>query len=173
MRKVKFTRLFSLLLIGISLILIAGCSKDDDDNDDNNGSVSIVGTWTLSDVTVEMTIDGVSYVDYLINLGMTAAEVQAEWVVMQADMMPPSGGSVEFKENGSFVISWDFDPNATWSIANNKLTIISDGDIMIFDIITLTSSVCKIRQTITEFEDFDDDDQNETLVMIMEMIFSR
>ena len=171
MRNVKFTRLFALLLIGISLILIASCSKDDDD--DINGSASIVGIWTLSDVTVEMTIDGVSYVNYLIDLGMTAAEAQAEWLSMQADMMPPTGGNVEFKENGDFVISWDFDPSATWSIANNKLTIISDGDTMIFDIITLTSTVCKIRQSITEFQDFDDDDQNETMVVIMEMIFSR
>ncbi len=170
MRKVKFTRLFALLVISISLILITSCSKDDDDND---GSVSIIGTWTLSDGSVEMTIDGVTFVNYLINLGMTTAEAQAEWVVMQADMMPPFGGSVEFKENGAFVISWEFDPNATWSIANNKLTINSDGDIMTFDIITLTSTLCTIRSTQTEFEDFDDDGQNETLVMIMEMIFTR
>jgi len=169
MKNVKFTHVFALLLLAISLILVLSCSKDDDDN----GTVSIVGTWTLSDGSVEMTIDGVSFVNYLIGLGMTASEAQAEWVEMQSDMMPSFGGTVEFKENGSFVISWDIDPNATWSVANNKLTINSDGESMIFDIITLTSSVCKIRQTITEFQDFDDDEQNETMVVIMEMIFTR
>lgn len=171
MRKVKFTRLFALLVIGISLILIASCGKDDDDN--ANGSVSIVGIWTLSDGSVEMTIDGVSFVNYLINLGMTTSEAQAGWVEMQADMMPPFGGSVEFKENGTFVVSWEFDPNATWFIANNKLTINSDGDIMTFDIITLTSTVCTIRSTQTELEDFNDDGQDETIVVIMQLIFTR
>jgi len=167
MRNVNLTRLFALLLISFSLILVASCSKDDD------ASVTIVGTWTISDGSVGMTIDGVSYVNYLINLGMTPAQAQSDWEDMQNDMIAPIGGTIEFKSNGSLVASWDIGTSPTWSMGNNKLTINSDGEIMIFDVIILTSTECTISLIQTEVADFSQDGQAETMVMTMQLVFTR
>lgn len=170
MKKVKFINFIALAVISISLVFTTGCEKEDE-----GITASIIGSWTVTETSMDMTIDGVPWLNYMVNeLGMTSETAELDWAEMQAET--DMEGTVEFKDGGIFTSAWeDDDPElGSWTLDNEKLTINVEGDdTMVFDVITLSETQLVIKLTETDSEDMDQDGTEETVEMIMQMTFIR
>lgn len=170
MKKVNFLKLFTLALISISFVFTSGC-----DEDEVGITASIIGSWTVTETSMEMTIDGVSWLDYMVNeIGLSSEIAETSWAEIQTES--DMEGTVEFKDEGLFSTAWeDDDPESgTWTLDGNNLTINVVGeDAMIFEVITLSETKLVIKQTETESEDMDQDGTEETMEMILQMTFTR
>ena len=177
MKKVNFAKLLSLLALVVSVCFFSSCEKDDD-GDAGVDAASIIGAWTSTGTVVDITINDVSIIDFFMEeLGLSEAEAE-EFSSLFEDEMDMEG-TVEFKEDGEFATNWEGDApeSGTWALSNENtiLTIAIDGEDenMVFDVITLTSSLLTIEQTQTELEDMDQDGTDETMKMKMTMSFSK
>ncbi len=170
MRKVNFIKFFSLAVISMSLVFTTACEKEDE-----GITASIVGSWTITETTMDMTIDGVSWIDYMVNeLGWTAETAEIEWTEMQSET--DMEGTVEFKDGGVFTSAFeDEDPESgSWTLDHEKLTINVEGDdTMVFEVITLSESKLVIKLTEIDSDDMDQDGTEEAVEMIMHMTFVR
>lgn len=171
MKVLNFSRLISLLLFSTAFIFITGCEKDDPD-----GFASIIGTWTSSETIIDVTIDGISFVDYLVDqMGMSSETADA----FLAEMFDNSTvtGSVEFKEDGIFTSDWEGnEPElGAWTLEGDVLTITVDGSTeeMVFKVLTLTASQLTIENSMTESEDMNQDGTEEEMIIKSQMGFTR
>ena len=170
MRKVNFIKLFTLAVIGISFVFTTACDKDE-----VGITASIVGSWTVSETSMDMTIDGISWLDYMVNeLGLTSEIAETSWAEIQSET--DMEGIVEFKDEGVFTTEWvgDAPELGTWILDGNNLTINVEGDdTMVFDVITLSDTQLVIKNTETESEDMDQDGTEETMEIVMQLTFIR
>ena len=170
MKKVNFIKLFALAIIGISFVFTTACEEDE-----VGITASIIGSWTVTETSMEMTIDGVSWLDYMVNeLEMSLEIAETTWAEIQteSDMV----GTVKFEDEGLFSTEWeDDDPESgTWTLDGNNLTInVVGDDTMIFEVITLSETQLVIKQTETEIEDMNQDGTEETMEIVIQMTFVR
>ena len=171
MKVLNFSRLISLLLFSTAFIFITGCEKDDPD-----GFASIIGTWTSSESTIDVTIDGISFVDYLVDQMGMSSETADAFLAEMSDNSTPTG-SVEFKEDGIFTSDWeDSEPElGAWTLEGDVLSITVDGSTeeMVFKVLTLTASQLTIENSMTEFEDMNQDGTEEEMIIKSQMGFTR
>lgn len=170
MRKLNFFNFIALGAIGMLLVFTTSCNKDDEDI-----TASIVGAWTVTETTMDMTIDGVSWLDYMVNeLGLPTETAELAWSEMQGET--DFDGTAEFAAEGIFASKWEGDDpeSGTWSLDGNKLSINVEGeDTMVFDVITLSETQLVIELREADADDMDQDGTEETLEMIMKITFTR
>ena len=164
----KLLRNTNLLFLVLMIFAFSSCSKDDEINADD-----IIGEWTISSSSMNMTIDGVDVIQFLKNeFELTQAEAEE----MYNDyFFYEITGTCEFKNDGTYNsnIEGEID-NGTWEINGNKLTMDKDDpDEMIMDINTLTSSKLVVTSTETDVQDIDQDDTDETMVSKMQITFTK
>ena len=154
----KFLFLFGIL---ISFVTLIGCNNDDE-NPDNPISAELVGLWTISDSNVDVSILGMSIIDYLVNVGgLSEVEAQAFATLFETLLTTNFSGTIEFKANNTYItnIGGETD-DGTWSLnsAGDKVTLdAGTADEQVIDIISLTANTLIVGFDQTEFEDLDDD----------------
>jgi hypothetical protein len=149
-----------LFILGIVSVLISytGCNDDDE----NSKESLLIGVWTITDADIDATIGGMSIVDYLVNIeGYSQVQAEAMAALFQAMLLPNFTGTIEFKENHTYVTTFGGDvDDGTWSLnsAGDKITL-DAGTIyeMVIDIVSLTASTLVANTDVIESVDIDDD----------------
>ena len=122
----------------------------------------IIGVWMLDAFTVSFTIDGVSYVDYLVaEYGFTLQEAEAYAELGNTEFI---GNYIfEFKEDGTAVITLDGDEGVgTWTLIGEVLRLTNETDPeAVFVVATLTASTLVIEMSESEMEDINGDGTDE------------
>jgi len=147
-----------LFVIGLMLVFVIyfSCNNDDEDNETN----LLIGVWTVTDADYELSIEDISFVDYLVNIaGFT--EMEAEEALDYLLAWYNFEGTLEFKADQTYVAAiGDNIDNGTWSLnsAGDKITFdAGTHDEGIAVIISLTTNTLVIRIEFIESEDIDDD----------------
>lgn len=174
----KSLTFLSSLFIVFSLLLFANCSSD---SEGENADAQFVGTWNLTSVSVELSIDGKSLVQYLIDNGeMTQGEAELLEDFFKSFLEAElSDGQIELKSDHTYVADFGDDPDTgKWSYdASSKyLTIDSDDpgeDTQMIMVKSITSSTLIIEQKEIVEEDIDDDGTSEEIDAAIEMTFSK
>ena len=147
-----------LFVIGLMLVFVIyfGCNNDDENNETN----LLIGVWTVTDADHELSIEDISFVDYLVNIaGFT--EMEAEEALEYILAWYNFEGTIEFKADQTYVTTiGDEIHNGTWSLN-------SAGDKIIFNagthdegtavLISLTTNTLVMRFEYIESADIDDD----------------
>lgn len=149
-----------LFIIGIVSVFISytGCNDDDESSKES----LLIGVWTITDADIDATIGGMSIVDYLVNIeGYPQAQAELLEAMFMAMLVPNFTGTIEFKENHTYVTTFGGDvDDGTWSLnsAGDKITL-DAGTIyeMVIDIVSLTSTTCVVDTNVVESVDIDSD----------------
>jgi len=171
--------LVKFMFLIVAVMFFVSCEEDEEK------IVSIVGTWTVESVSADMTIDGLSFMDYYTTtLGVPESIVQLMYNEFKKEIESMSG-SIELKEDGTYVENFedgndgdgvDDDNTGLWEIsADNKVFTVDKGteDEMVFNILTLTDSKLVMTANTTEYEDLNEDGIDETMVIAMTMSLVR
>ena len=167
-----------ILVLSISTILVSSCKKEVELNETEN---DMVGTWTLGQTSVEITVDGINVIEYLTTFfDLTEAEAQAAVDSIVSEINEDNKGSIAFKADKSYHISFTNSgdqEDGNWSVSNdgNTLNLYFEDEENNLAILSLTTSAALLGLP-TEYEDVDVDDDgvNETtLKMDMELSLTK
>jgi hypothetical protein len=171
MKKNLFKTL-AILALGTAFIFTS-CKKDDDDKNASD----FIGTWTCDDMTADVSINGISFVDYMMDeFGYTEAQAELFLESMMAEM-DMEGGTLEIRSDGTYFSDMGGeDYEGTWRSTDNNNTLITDEgeeDEMTLDVISLSANQMVLEMNETETEDFDEDGTDDTMVIVMRMTFTK
>jgi hypothetical protein len=164
----------ALGLVICSLFLLPSCSEDP------TPSNNLIGTWTSDEITLNVTVDGKTLLQYYMDeFDLTASEAQ-EYVDMVNSIMEdyfPQNMTIQFKSDNTYTSTTDGEPDSgTWSLSSDEKKLTTDAgtvDQMILDVIELTSSKLDLQVTQNQTEDINGDEVPETLVVILDMTFTK
>jgi len=157
----------------------SSCNNDDE----NTPSDLLIGEWTFSTATMELSIDGKTLVQYLMDEGELTeaeAEIYADLIfgMVEDEFVLESTVVITIKSNGTYLIT---DPSSgnddgTWELSGDGKTLTLDKgtvDEMVFDIVSLTSSTLVIISNQEVEDDLNDDSVNETMAISIEMTLNK
>ncbi len=161
----------NLAILGIlSVLIISGssCKKEDDNEKAAN---DLHGTWTINQTNVDLTVDGVDLVDYMVsNFTYTQQQAQAMVDIFTVSLQSGNSGTITFREDNTYTfVNNDEEENGTWSIGNDgaTLTMNFDNEADNLTILSLSSSSLKLQiPTESEMADLDGNGEDETEIDI-------
>jgi Lipocalin-like domain len=134
--KIAGTLIFCLLLLTLS-----NCDKDEDPTPND----LILGTWTVTSLDATITVDNLSYVAYLKNLGFSDSEAQLLAEEFNDMLEESTYGKLEIKKGGTY--SATDDPGSidsgTWELSGDGKKLTMDkgtSDEYVYDVTMLTAS---------------------------------
>lgn len=178
MKKIQ-SNLKSLFLIGV-LFLFVTTSCDLFDRESTIDTSQLVGVWTISDADVVPEIGGLPIKNYFTDvLGMSGLEAEAFAVIYDAFLKESFSGTIEFKDNNSYIFNVAGDiKDGTWALNSDGNKIIIDGgtsDEQLITILELTNSTLKVRYNELTMEDLDEnpDTADVEVAMKIEMTLTK
>jgi hypothetical protein len=159
----KSALIFSLVL---SIVIGNSCKKDEETNEAIN---NLLGTWTINNSDVNLSVDGVDLVTYMVdNFGYSQQEAETLVSYFKLAIGADSQGTINFKDDNTYqLINSDGEENGSWSVNDEGsiLTLEFAGEVDNLNIVSLTSSNLKLTvPTESEEVDLDDDGDVETTV---------
>ncbi len=142
----------SLFIVSLAAFLLSSCSKKEKESP----SQLIVGTWNISTASVDATVDGTPFVDYLVNAGIPQAMADSLNQALTSGIMVSNGSTIEFKSDGTANITESGSTTSgTWSLNSDgtKLTVDegSQGTV-VFDVVTLDAHNLDIKYSYDDME---------------------
>jgi hypothetical protein len=159
-------------VIAVAIVTISSCKKDnEDENNNSSNNPSLVGTWTISESTVNITANGMDIVEYMMNtFGYTQEQAQLIEDFLLLDIENGYSGTITFNSDNTYnVVTPDDTENGTWSLSGDgkTLTLTYEDGTDNLTVVSLTSTTLILQQpTETEMIDFDDDGIDETTMQL-------
>lgn len=173
---------FSNILFGLMVITFlagfTGCSKDDDGDDGNLTTKELlIGTWSVANFDLNITVGSQSLIDYLIEVeGISPSEAAAQVEFLEALLEPEVTGTITFRSDNTYVSNFGGgSTSGTWRLSTDErtLTLIEEGTENI--VITINSiSATTFKGIISEssVEDLDDDPETPDVLISLEIILT-
>jgi len=138
--KTSLNMIKSIFLLSIVLFL-GSCSKDSDPTPASDSL--IIGNWKFATVDVTLKVGSQSFVDYLIDQGLTPAEAQLFASAFAADY-EDLDGTIDIKKGGTYsTTSGGSTDTGTWALSSDGKTLTLDkgtSDEFVFTVKTLTAT---------------------------------
>lgn len=159
-----------ILILSFSIVLISSCKKEDEDDAVKD---DLIGTWTLGETSVEITVGNMDVIQYMVAIfGFPENEAQMAVDSLITEINNDNTGTINFEEDNTYhliLTNSNEEEYGTWSVSNNGNTLnlyFYDGEDNL-PILSLTASSLHL-EIPTEFEDvdLDDDGVNETTLEI-------
>ncbi len=158
MKTFKFLTI-NVILLGSVLFSLSSCEKDDDKKEVIKAE--IVGIWTITKGTMNLTIDGKNYVQYFMEeWGLTQEEID-EMVNTEIT------GTIDINSDGTYATTIDDEIiPGTWEWGSGNAILFDEGteDEVTMQVEELTSSKLVLSYTEQYEEDFNFDEDPETIV---------
>ena len=160
-----------LILVSVSLVFFNSCEKEEGETVSND----LIGTWTISSSSIDVSVGGVDFVTYIMNEFEVPKEQAEFFANLFAGGEEGPSGTITIKDDNTYTLSIDGETESgTWAVSSDGKTLTISGtdengaysDDM--TIVSLTSSqlVLSIVED-SELVDMDDDDVPETTLDIM------
>lgn len=173
---------FWTLAFCISLIALIGCGDDDDQTPSVQSD--LIGTWSITSTDSSIEINGMSFVQFLIDALELTQEEAVEFAALIGegieieDFEDFEGVKFTFNVDGTYFITdpTDGDENGTYVVNTDEteVTMTSDGESFVAQIATLTASrLTLVIENEDNSEDFDEDGQVDTIASSVEIQFSK
>lgn len=119
---------FMSFLTAISLLLFVNCNSDDVEDE----GAMLIGVWSVTTLNIEMTIDGKSFTQYLLDYGISNDEVElAEDFFISTYEDRIKDLVIEFKDDNTYDNGFEI---GTWSYdALNKILTTMPDDFNTFE----------------------------------------
>jgi len=157
----NYLRKFGILLI---IPLVFACSKDEE----GGAEADLAGAWTYESATVDLKINGVSFIDYYKDELEATEEEAAEAEEFFAEAFNFFEGlKITFKSDRTYTTNFDgVEDSGTWSLNSDASILTLDAgtaESSAMKVYTLTSSKFTFGMDEEEMEDMDSDGVDETL----------
>ncbi len=176
-RKAFFT---AFLLCAMTVVcFFSSCNNDDE----TSPSDLLIGEWTFSSASMDLTINGKTLVQYLMDEGeLTESEaeilVDSLYGMIEDDFVPESTVVITIKSDGTYLIT---DPSSgnddgTWELSADGKTLTLDKgteDEMIFEVVSLSDSKLVIVSIQELEDDFNEDTVDEILAIELKMTLNK
>jgi len=165
----------SAILLGLTFLTLTSCDKDNDTNG-NGSSDELIGKWTITSSTYEITVNGDNIIQYLMEaMGLTETEAEEFAEFFFSDM--GATGTIEFKSDGTYVAISDGETDeGTWVLSSDNKTLTMDKGTeyeAAIAVISLTSTKAVMEFTQTETDDLDEDGTPDTMEIFMHLELSK
>ena len=166
-----YTRL--LFLVFIAVLAMTSCKKDSSSTATLSG-----GTWTAGTPTFTTMVGTKTLTQYYIDvMGMNATQAQQYSSAVNLALMQAFTGTIQFKSDNTFTSNLGGKPDSgTWSLSadGKKLTVNSSTTAPeTLDVTVLTSSKLSVKLMNTVSEDLNNDGTPETIIINVELPFTR
>ena len=166
-----YTRL--LFLVFIAGLAMTSCKKDSSSTATLSG-----GTWTAGTPTFTTMVGTKTLTQYYIDvMGMNATQAQQYSSAVNLALMQAFTGTIQFKSDNTFTSNLGGKPDSgTWSLSadGKKLTVNSSTTAPeTLDVTVLTSSKLSVKLMNTVSEDLNNDGTPETIIINVELPFTR
>ena len=171
----KLLKLNGLFLTaGLIALMLVSCEKDSSTGGATEDE--LIGKWTIASSSVDMTIDGVSVVDFLVEaLGITEEQAK-QFEQIYTDELSMSG-TIEFMADYTYEANFDGDvTTGTWKLTSGgKEMIMDEGteDETTVKIVSANATKMVVRISDSDTEDIDEDGTDENLVYTIEMVLTK
>ncbi|MCX2718093.1 lipocalin-like domain-containing protein [Lentiprolixibacter aurantiacus] len=175
--KTLSTLFFRLLIIAL-LVGFTGCDKDDDVDSSNNLSTSelLIGTWTVSDFDLSITVGNQSFIDYLIEEeGLTPSEAADLNALFEAFLGSELTGTLTINSDKTYVSNFgEESTSGTWSLSADEktLTLVEEGETIIITIDSVSSNTLKATISESSPEDIDEDPQTPDVIITIDIMLT-
>ena len=165
------TRLF--FLVFIAGLAITSCKKD------SSSTVTLAGgTWTAGTPAYTAMVGTKTLTQYYTDvMGMNATQAQQYTAAVNLALMQAFTGTIQFKSDNTYTSNLGGKSDSgTWSLSadGKKLTINSSTSAPeILDVTVLTSSKLSVKLTNSVSEDLNNDGTPETIIINVELPFTR
>ena len=162
-----------LFLVFIAGLAITSCKKD------SSSTVTLAGgTWTAGTPTFTAMVGTKTLTQYYTDvMGMNVTQAQQYTAVVNLVFMQAFTGTIQFKSDNTFTSNLGgTSDSGTWSLSadGKKLTIDSSTSAPeTLDVTVLTSSKLSVKLTDTVSEDLNSDGTPETIIINVELPFTR
>ena len=164
---------FSLIIaFSISVVFISSCKKDEDNTESTTNM--LVGTWSMDETELDITVGGVDIVDHLVDeFNYERDSAQAQMDFAEAFISWENEGTVDFKSDKSYHLTFDNndqdEEDGTWSVTDNgnTLRLVNGNETDDIKILSISSTAAQFGlPDETEEADLDDDGVNESTLLI-------
>lgn len=167
----KLMNFKSLLLLPVFVIFMASCEKDKDGGSNAN---DIVGNWTITKSEMSVTVNGIDFVQYLINeLGLSQSEAEAYEELFFSEIT----GTVNIKSDGTYEANFEGEiTTGTWELSSDNKKITMDKgteDEMVMNVESLSSSKLVLSYEESETDDMNSDGTDDTILAKVKLTFSK
>ena len=164
----KLPNLKLILIILISAGILSACSKKTE-----TPSNQLIGTWTISSATADITVNGKSLTQYYTDLGSTQTEAAQLAQIIESSIQQSFTGTVTVKSDNTYTatISGSTD-SGTWSLNSDgtKLTLVDSNNVSsTYDIVNLDSHNLELSFVTTEQDDLNSDGTPDTITLNVNM----
>ena len=160
-----------LILMSVSLVFFNSCEKEEGEKVSND----LIGTWTISSSSMDITVGGVDFVTYIMNEFDIPKEQAEFFTTLFAGGETGPTGNITIKDDNTYTANFDGEAESgTWAVSSDGKTITISGTDEYgpysddLTIVSLTSS--QLVLTIVEESqqvDMDEDDVEETTLDIL------
>ena len=169
-KQVKSVKLLLYVLAFTGMLF--SCSKNDESPSD-----LIVGTWTVSNASMEVTVNNKSLVDFYVDQGYSSAEAtQISDSTINVSVQDHQG-SIIFRSDKTYSMNFTGgNDSGPWSISDNgkQLTLKNQlGGSFTYNIKTLTKSTLDMTYSRTQNDDIDKNGTYETVSFSIELVMSK
>jgi hypothetical protein len=169
--KMNPTNLRGFILVLITGLMLASCSKDKTSTD------NMVGTWTAGTTTYTAKVGDKTLTQYITDLGLPTDQAAAYTAAFTQHFEPSYTGTFQIKSDGTYTSNfWGTVETGTWSLSSDgtKLTVVATGnEPETLDVLLLTSNKLNLKMSETLNEDINGDDTPELINVDLEVDFTR
>jgi hypothetical protein len=153
-------------------MIATACSKDESSSD------NIVGTWTAGDATFTAMVGTRTLSQYFTEvMGLSATEAGLYTSLFTQGIQQSFAGTIQIKADGTYIASMGGDSDTgTWSLSDDgkKITIDSSTELPVtYDVVELTANLLHLNISESETEDLNDDGTPETIIMTIDVSFTK
>ncbi len=150
-----------------SVVVFTSCN--DGDEGDVFVAAELEGTWSFNSFDFSATINGTDFLQWWANeTGQAASEFEGELEAWGNEINEFEGMSITFNGNGTVVSSYPGEPDeeGTWVLNESAqtLTLNFDGEPVVLDVTTLSSSALVV--SFDESDEFDINQDGNVDVMV-------
>jgi hypothetical protein len=157
----SMNKIYSSLLTVFAFVSFIGCSEDNEVRTVAT-EADLAGTWTLQSANFDISVEGKSLKEYLVESGLTEEQAEAQVEEFQTAFEESDefaeGALIEFKSDNEFLVkspdTEDFESNGTWELSadGKKITIGEVDEMLTFDIRSITNKNLSLDLIMTEFD---------------------
>jgi hypothetical protein len=104
-----------ILAAGFLLSQFTSCKKEGESVKDD-----LVGTWTIDNVTLEVTVEGKSLTEFFVDAGFSQSDAAQFAALFETALMQSFTGTVQFKADNTYTATVSGDSNTgTWEVSSD------------------------------------------------------
>lgn len=173
-----FYKILSRLVVILFFVGLSGCNKDDDGDGSTNLTTRemLIGTWTITDFDMNISIGGQTLIEYLVEVeGLSPADAALQNALFEAFLVSEVTGTLTLKSDNTYESNFgDGATTGTWSLSSDEktLTLVEGDETIVLTINSITTKTMNASFAENMSEDLDEDPATPDVIISVEAVLT-